>query len=335
MNNPNHEVIDLVTPPPSPPVVVNLVTPPPTPDVSDDERASSVGASSGGASSGGASSGGASSGGTSEIKFGSGPCGSSNKDNLSVEHFSFRTGSKQERAESLRFSFGISPNISDPEEIRTRVNSVMSDVCTDIGPVYLNGAVDWALDRKDPFEFDFLTSVKLGDEFVGFMTVKDDLPNSCQVTLLCARRGCGGYVYDHAEVEARRRGNNKIELDSVMDKYGFYRKKGFTSRNNKLDVFWDDISVVDGIPDDDGSENFFIRYYGRNRKLSGIWPTIKTYTNASEKNSVSANLIRSFSRGKLVNIVRLKFGGDAKAFFDGIPDVEVNASGTLSMEKNI
>ena len=35
MNNPNHEVVDLVTPPPSPPVVVNLVTPPPSPGPPD------------------------------------------------------------------------------------------------------------------------------------------------------------------------------------------------------------------------------------------------------------------------------------------------------------
>ena len=367
MNNPNHEVIDLVTPPPSPPVVVNLVTPPPTPDVSDDERASSVGASSGGASSGGASSGGplsggASSGGASsgsgpgsgsgsgrEIKFGTRLCDLSNKDKLSIQHFSFNLGpgSNKARAESLRKSFGISDKIKDLDEIRRKVGAVMTDVCTEIGPVYLTGAVDWALDhidRKDAFEFNFLTSVKLvtpvnlEGEFVGFMTVKDnEASNSCDVTLLCAREGCGGFVYDHAEDRARRRGIKKVQLESVVDKYGFYRKKGFTSTTNKqLDVFWDKICEEVGIPDDDDSKDFFIAHFGKRRKLSGIWPTIQTSRNASTKNSVTSNLTRKFTRGKLVNIVIKHFGGSAETFFNDAPDVELSAGGgTISMEKNI
>lgn len=386
MSAPGHEVVDLVTPPASPGPnigpgdIVDLVTPPSSPEpnigalsdefqgpnVVDDVRASggasSGGASSGrygiggGASSGGASSGGASSGGygigassgasSGDIKYGKGPCGSSNKDNLLVEHFSFESGvgSDQERAESLRNSFGIPRNIVGVDEIKNKVNAVMTDVCTDIGPVYLTGAVDWAIDRNKAFQFNFLTSVKLkvnGEyQFVGFMTVNDDdASKSCDVTLLCAREGCGGFVYDHAEVEARRRGMTKVVLESVVDKYGFYRKKGFTStthKNKQLDVFWDRISSVSGIPGDDGSDDFFSGHFGRKRKLTGIWPTIKTYLHGySEKNTVTANLTRKFTRSKLVNIVLKLFSGNAEQFFTEVPDVEVNASGTISMEKNI
>ena len=367
MNAPG-EVVDLVTPPPSPePNIgpldfVDLVTPPSSPDVGVNDEflgpdvigASSGGASSGGASSGygiGASSGGASSGGASSgsgVAYGTGPCGSSNKDHLLVEHFSFQSGvgSNQARAKSLRNSFGIPHDIVDVEDIRKRVNDVMKDVCTDIGPVYLTGAVDWAIDQTSPLsEFNFLTSVKLEVngkfQFVGFMTVNDDeASKSCDVTLLCARKGCGGYVYDHAEDYARRRGIKKVVLESVVDKYGFYRKKGFTSttnNNKELDVFWDKISSVPGIPGDDGTADFFLGHFSRKRKFTGIWPKIQTLLHGySSKNDLTATLTRQFSRSKMVNIVIDQFGGDAEEFFRKVPEFEQNpGSGTISMEKNI
>lgn len=125
-----------------------------------------------------------------------------------------------------------------------------------------------------------------------------------------------------------------------MDKYGFYRKKGFTSTahlNNQLDVFWNRISPVQGIPGDDGTPGFFLGHFSRKRKLTGIWPKIQTLLHGhSVRNGLTATLTKKFTRSKLVNIVIEQFGGDAEEFFARVPDIEQNpGSGTISMEKNI
>lgn len=268
-------------------------------------------------------------------KFGKGKCAESNKDNLSIEHFSFKEDdnrSTEKRARALRKSFGIPRNINGVNDIKTRVNEVMSEVCVGLRPMYITGAINWAIDRNDAFQFDHLTSVKLDDEFVGFMTVKDS-GIECDVTLICAQEGCGGYVYDQAEAYAQRRSIEKVTLQSVMAKYGFYRKKGFSSKTKLLDDLFDRISNSPGIPGDDNSEDFLITHFWEDRKSSKVWSKIKSLKGATERNSAIWHLIRNVSKVKLVNLVVAEHKGGAEAFFDQFPQYDRSASGTISMEK--
>jgi len=53
-----------------------------------------------------------------------------------------------------------------------------------------------------------------------------------------------------------------MTLDSVVSKYGFYRKKGFKcskAENRPLDDFWDDVMNFPPLAGDDGSEEFLMK----------------------------------------------------------------------------
>jgi len=117
----------------------------------------------------------------------------------------------------------------------------VADVCVDIPIGYPEGIAEWACNMRGSYEFDHLTSIHVSNKFVGFTTLKNSTTRrrSTDVLLLCAKSGCGGFLYDLAQENAMSRGYNHITLDSVVDKYGFYRKKGFRcSKATHSAEFW-------------------------------------------------------------------------------------------------
>ena len=190
---------------------------------------------------------------------------------------------------------------------------------------------------RGSYKFDHLTSIHVSNKFVGFSTLKNSTTRrrSTDVLLLCAKSGCGGFLYDLAQENAMSRGYNHITLDSVVDKYGFYRKKGFRcskADNRPLDDLWDDIMKIPPLPGDDGSEDFLMTLP---RAHSVIPDKLEARLGKNSLGRVLGVIFQGTKRGQILNVVIQMFNGSVDAFLKRVDYIDVNPNYTLTMEKNL
>lgn len=258
---------------------------------------------------------------------------------VEVQHHAFGKGVKhrQKRMSALARSFAIPGTIRRHDDIKKRVIRDMVGVCTDIPRGYPEGIVEWVSNIRGSYNFDHLTTIHVSDKFVGFITLTNSTTRrrSTNVLLLCAKPGCGGYLYDLSEKNAIYRGFNHITLDSVVDKYGFYRKKGFrcSKRDNlPLDHFWDDVMNIPPLAGDDGSEEFLMKLP---RAHSAIPSKLEAKLGKDLHSEVLEAIFQNITRGHLLNVVIQMFKGSADAFLKHVEYIDVNPDFTITMEKDL
>lgn len=264
---------------------------------------------------------------------------------IKIENHSFgrNVKSKPKRMSALRQSFAVPEGIGSERNLKERVARDIAGLCTGIVPAYAEGVVKWAVDTRGAYAFDTLTSVRVGSKVVGFITLTDSRARqrSTHVLLLCARSGCGGYVYDVSQAKAISRGFNHINLHSVIPQYGFYRKKGFRCvhpDNRRLDAFWDEIVKIP-LMGGDAERNAILKQRMKLRRYSGIHDKVrKMVRKMYSKNTshfVSATILTNIPRGHLLNIVILVFNGSVDAFLECFDSVALNSDYTIDMEKHL
>lgn len=264
---------------------------------------------------------------------------------ITIENHSFgrNVKSKPKRISALRQSFAIPEGIGTERNLRKRITLDMAGLCPGIVPEYTEGMVNWAVDMKGTHAFDTLTTVRVGSKIVGFITLTDSRARqrSTHVLLLCARSGCGGYVYDVSQAKAISRGFNHISLYSVIQQYGFYRKKGFRCvhpDNRRLDAFWDEIVQIP-LMSGDAERNRILQQRMKLRRYSGIRDRVSKMVGALyHKNTshfVSSSILTNFPRGHLLNVVILVFDGSVDAFLECFDSATINSDYTIDMEKKL
>jgi len=273
-----------------------------------------------------------------------GPC-SGLGGKITVEHHSFGRSvkPKAKRMDALRQSFAVPKKITTERIVRKRVQRDMAGLCLGIVPAYTEGVVEWAVNTSGAYAFDTLTSVRVGRKVVGFITLTDSPTHkrSTHVLLLCARSGCGGYVYDVSEANAISRGFNHINLHSVISQYGFYRKKGFRCvhpNNRRLDACWDKII---GIPltSGDSERDAILRQRKKLRRYSGIEErvrsTVRKMYGSDNYHPIGASILANIPRGRFLDITILVFNGSIDDFLQCFDSVTLHCDHTIDMEKNL
>jgi len=268
---------------------------------------------------------------------------SGQKGDVSVEHHTFSRSvkSKQARLSALKKSFAIPHTIGTQKEIEKRVSRAMCGLCTDIPRSYTQLITEWACDMKGILNFDTLTSVKVDGKLVGFLTLNNSKKRdrSTNVLLVCAKSGCGGYVYDLAEENAISRGFNHVTLSSVCIQYGFYRRKGFrcvTQGNRKLDVFWDEMMKIPRTAGKDGTDGSSTTKRRSTRSQTIISSKLrKELGNGDPHHAILARIFKKMGEGHLINIVVQLFNGSVDAFLKRVDHIDINWDYTIDMEKNI
>lgn len=271
-----------------------------------------------------------------------GPCsGLEGKIKIETHSFGRNVKSQSKRISALRQSFAVPGRIRSGKDIKERVTRDIAGLCSGIVPAYAEGVVKWAVDTKGAYAFDTLTSVRVGSKVVGFITLTDSRARqrSTHVLLLCAKSGCGGYVYDVSQANAISRGFKHINLHSVIVQYGFYRKKGFRCvhpDNRRLDAFWDEVIKI---PLMGFERNAILEQRMKLRRYSGIQDKVrKMVKKMYSKNTshfVSATILTNIPRGHLLNIVILVFNGSVDGFLECFDSVALNSDYTIAMEKSL
>lgn len=148
-------------------------------------------------------------------------------------------------------------------------------------------------------DYDEILLSNQNSNIISICIIKNNL-SSMDIKLLCSKSGNGSKMIENCKYISNNRSYTSIELESIVESYGFYRKVGFYTSYFDLDDIWDKIDICDNT-------------YEKNKKNSLIEKRILRH-NKCRPNS----LLKKVPIYKKVSICNKFYNGDVKSMFNSI-----------------